>query len=800
MRAMDDDLQSLAARANLDDELVDYQDFNEVDSVIYAPLEAGMDVNGKTYKVEAADAAICKAVLRYLWKLCSDALAAPKSESQGTKTIAPVANRSSSAKGPLQNKSYTPLELHELMIHRYFDSAGNTNPLWHRPSRRSTRVVLDMTSNTAQTTEEAQWTPKGVLSLLDSLDAIQRCLVLTQISHEMHVMNYVAWWRQLVRSKASRIDQLKAFWLECSWKMCVEMRQNKPFEEVTKDIMSDTAELQTALQREVPTKPTPPKQPPRGGGRNPHRDQGPISGAGLWWPPELWFLMSALDGLGSARLAAASLQPEVPPPLAYISWEVDPDLQTLTSKAWNVNERGDMFQETFQDMESVLDGLDPDRSAAVILTVSPTHLDFTETIGKDGNHEGDISPAVLDEWLLRLQHHLGGRPIKRLIQCTVPHRNWDVASLEHQLKRHAVIMDAAEFGRVSRPRVWWSDVDWNHPTVTETLGPALKWKQLWGAWKILAPQEKTVPYIPQGAFVLERWQTTALPMPSMHHRWGSKAPKIGARENGHPDTPEMGEVWEGIPALVLWREAHAQGSDGRPATSAGRDQGDSPPHPERLHICPSRKEETQECGPRVACGCGTPDLAALVVPTMEGLWAGSGRLIDAAGDPGWHPHVFGFVDGGLWCSWRPSRCRSTWTRRTGHLWEASCDPLRARSDQTCVACTVAESRPCQVWLRHNGQPVATWRSQLRPFHLLIGSGQLRDGCVSPHSTSCHWSSGTARSVASVRTYGGLPRTTMGNTPGRFLKGARVDSRRIIQNVLQLLPWNFATVSVSRNVV
>ena len=343
MRAMDDDLQHLAARANLDDELVDYlrarkivnvglmasmaKDFDEVDAVIFKPLEAGIDVNGRTYKVEATDAPISKASLRYLWKLCSDTLTAPKPESPGQKPTTPVPNQSSSSKGPLkelppevlqkllqhyegqkihgeprvfpqrmllgaerivarvwteiQNKSFTPLELQELMIHRYFDSAGNTNPLAQTVEKSSTRLLLDMTSNTMQTTEEAQWTPKGVLSLLDSLDAIQWCWVLTQIAHEMHVMNYVARWRQLVRSKASRIDQLKAFWLECSWKMCMEMRQNKPFEDVAKDIMSDTAALQTALQREAPTKPTPPKQPPRGGGHKEQRDQGTSRGYGF---------------------------------------------------------------------------------------------------------------------------------------------------------------------------------------------------------------------------------------------------------------------------------------------------------------------------------------------------------------------------------------------------------------------------------------------------------------------------------------------------------------------------------------
>ena len=216
--------------------------------------------------------------------------------------------------------------------------------------------------------------------------------------------------------------------------------------------------------------------------------------------------MSAFDGIGSARLAAESLQPEVQPPLAHFAWETDADCKAVTSALWDVQHRGDVFQETFQDMGGILDGLDPDRSAAVIVTASPQQLDFSGTTGKTGpNHREDegIKLEALVTWFRQLQDHVGGRPVKRLVESTVPHRSGDVTSLEDRLDCKSIALDAAEFGRISRPRLWWSDVDWEHPTVTDTLGPAVKWKRFAGTWKAIAPQQPTDPFIPKN------WQEPA---------------------------------------------------------------------------------------------------------------------------------------------------------------------------------------------------------------------------------------------------------------------------------------------------
>ena len=322
MRAMEDDLRQLAAKANVDDAMLEYlqarrtvtvgllaniaKDYTELDTILFTPLEAGFEANGKTHKVEAADIPIAKASLRYLWKLCCDHISAPHPQltppagatTPGTGT--PNVPSGSGAKAQkelsadtmrdllkyyedekvhgvrrvfpqkmllgaekiiarvrheIQQKAYTPMALQEILCARYYDAAGNVNPLAQAEHKNASRVVLDVSSQSVHVSEDQQWTPKGVLSLLDAIDAIGWCWVLTQLAHEVHIDTYLTWWRQLVRAKANKIEQLKSFWADASWRMCLEMRQGQSFEEMSREIMSDSSALQTALNREPPAAP-----------------------------------------------------------------------------------------------------------------------------------------------------------------------------------------------------------------------------------------------------------------------------------------------------------------------------------------------------------------------------------------------------------------------------------------------------------------------------------------------------------------------------------------------------------------
>lgn len=73
----------------------------------------------------------------------------------------------------MQNNMHAPMQLHELLASRVFDAAGNPNPL--AQESKSNKVTLDLTSGvgTVNIPDKTQWSPKGVLSLLDALEAIE---------------------------------------------------------------------------------------------------------------------------------------------------------------------------------------------------------------------------------------------------------------------------------------------------------------------------------------------------------------------------------------------------------------------------------------------------------------------------------------------------------------------------------------------------------------------------------------------------------------------------------------------------
>ena len=144
------------------------------------------------------------------------------------------------------------------------------------PEKTANRVVIDMTCQSMQVTEDSQWSPKGVLSMIDAFEAVEWAWILTQMAHEVPIAAYISWWKQLVRAKSNRIDQIKQRWMDCSWRLALELRQNGDFAQATRDIMADSSALQTALSRDPPAapknmprpaKPAPPAtrpwQPPR---------------------------------------------------------------------------------------------------------------------------------------------------------------------------------------------------------------------------------------------------------------------------------------------------------------------------------------------------------------------------------------------------------------------------------------------------------------------------------------------------------------------------------------------------------
>ena len=353
MRGLNKDLLQLAEEAGVESVVLDYlrarkalskgilgamaQNWDEVDQLLVKPLVDGHTHEGVTYKVTEAEATLAKAQIRYLWKVSHDQLANPTPASTTPGAPAPSASGQTSSKQPpkelppevfrellakyedqmidgakrefpqrmllgceriiariwweMTHRMHTPIQLHELLATRVFDAAGNPNPLARESESKQNKVTLDLTSGQGTVLcEEATWSPKGVLSLLDAMEAIEWALILVRMGTEPEVKAWTTWWRCLIRSKTQKLEQIKAYWLEANWKLCLELRQGGAFSDITKTIMHEQHSLQNALQTEVPA-PMPKMKPAAPKAKNEPYRPNPNQGKGgnkRWYREDSW--------------------------------------------------------------------------------------------------------------------------------------------------------------------------------------------------------------------------------------------------------------------------------------------------------------------------------------------------------------------------------------------------------------------------------------------------------------------------------------------------------------------------------
>lgn len=123
-------------------------------------------------------------------------------------------------------------------------------PVGTTKNTKHNKVTLDLTLGlgTVNISDETCWSSKGVLSLLDALEAIEWAMILVRMGTEAEVRACISWWRCLVRTKTQKLEHIKAYWLEANWKLCLELRQGADFQQVTRTIMTEQHALQAALQ------------------------------------------------------------------------------------------------------------------------------------------------------------------------------------------------------------------------------------------------------------------------------------------------------------------------------------------------------------------------------------------------------------------------------------------------------------------------------------------------------------------------------------------------------------------------
>ena len=159
------------------------------------------------------------------------------------------------------SKLFTPVSLGEILQRRTFQASGEPNSLAKKESKPTTFTV---TNDQLVATEEQQWQPRSLLAILDGLSSIRWAYVLLSMGPEQSVHSFFDWTVKLVRSRPQKTDQLHQWWTTISWKLALELRGGKTWDEATGPIQRDYDTFTECMGRE----PVNIVRPPKSGGKS----------------------------------------------------------------------------------------------------------------------------------------------------------------------------------------------------------------------------------------------------------------------------------------------------------------------------------------------------------------------------------------------------------------------------------------------------------------------------------------------------------------------------------------------------
>ena len=144
-------------------------------------------------------------------------------------------------------KSFTPVQLGEIMATRTFLPTGEPNPL-SKKERSSQKLQLSGEGLIAE--KEEQWQPRSLLAVMDGLNSVRWAFILCQIGSEQAVHTFFDWFIRLARSRPQKTEQMGQFYLSTAWRLAMEMRSGKTFNEVVPTLMKDFDSFSECMARE----------------------------------------------------------------------------------------------------------------------------------------------------------------------------------------------------------------------------------------------------------------------------------------------------------------------------------------------------------------------------------------------------------------------------------------------------------------------------------------------------------------------------------------------------------------------
>ena len=256
--------------------------------------------------------------------------------------------------------------------------------------------------------------------------------------------------------------------------------------------------------------------------------------------------LSFFDGIGAASVALQYLGANI---VFTLSWETNPQCQALLQHHFQSIQHGDVSILTRPQLNEIIrHAAQGTEDLIILITARPPCVDFSRLRnqppgmqGEQGNllsRQTEIILGIKEDW-----SHL--YLILSLLENVVPHEavSDQFQDITSRLGTTPMVIDAKDGGIISRPRLWWFDIDWD--SATQQLHSNTPWQitqtfhqTMWHLTNPIAAQL-------QPDVQVKDWET---PTVLQHNQYSTASPlrlaptKADHRHAHHTWTTKLGNV------------------------------------------------------------------------------------------------------------------------------------------------------------------------------------------------------------------------------------------------------------------
>lgn len=137
------------------------------------------------------------------------------------------------------------------------------------------------------------------------------------------------------------------------------------------------------------------------------------------------------------------------------------------------------MQEDIPDLVQTVKDKDPNSEKIIVFASAPPCPDFSRVCPDAPGKEGQEGRKFVEfcKFSENVKHQLP-QPVKKMLcENVVLQDKGEISYFEKALGCSAVVLDSADFGLVSRPRLFWTDIQWDHQLRHPVSDRQLRWSK-----------------------------------------------------------------------------------------------------------------------------------------------------------------------------------------------------------------------------------------------------------------------------------------------------------------------------------